>query len=242
MSNSPQDPQAVEINPAGPAHPSDSFAETLQLFWIKNRNLVLGCVSAILLAIVGKGGYDLYREHAQKVTGEEYAAAGNTTEKLIAFAKAHEGHPLAGAASLRVADEAYSAGRYLEAQLAYDKALPALKDTPFLGRAKLGSAMSIVMQSKQGEAETALRALMGDSTQFKGVRSEAGYQLANLLVDMGKREDAAKVIDQMLLIDPTGAWSQRALMLRNELPAPAAGAAPAAEPAAQDLKLSVPGK
>jgi len=240
MSNSPQDPQLVETTPAGPAHPSDSFAETLQLFWIKNRNLVLGCCSAILLVIVAKGGYDIYRDHMQKVTGEEYAVAGNSTEKLSAFAKAHEGHPLAGAASLRVADEAYTAGRYLEAQLAYDKALPALKGTPFLGRAKLGSAMALVMQSKQSEGETALRAILGDSTQFKGVRSEAGYQLANLLVDMGKREDAAKVIDQMLLIDPTGAWSQRALMLRNELPAAAAPSA--TEPSAQDLKLSVPGK
>lgn len=240
MTNFPKDPQAVEINPEA-AHPSDNFAENLQLFWLKNRNLILGCCSAVLLAIVAKGGYDMYVEHREKVIGQEYAEAGNAADKLNSFAKAHEGHALAGAAYLRVADEAYAGARYLEAQLAYDKSLPCLEGTPFLSRAKLGSAMSLVLQGKAAEGETALRALLADTNQFKGIRAEAGYHLATHLVAAGKPDEAGKVIDQLMLVDTGSVWVQRALMLRSELPQPAAAPA-ATEKQPEEPKLSLPVK
>jgi len=240
----PPNPKSA-ANPDVP-HPVDSFAEKMNHFWQRNRSAFLtGCV-LVLVAIFGKGVYDYYARQREKGIEQEYAAAG-APEKLKAFAVAQGDHSLAGAAWLRLADEAFAAGNYAEAIANYDKALPVLKDTPLAGRIKLGEAMARLLSGQTAEGESALNQIADDARQFKGLRSEAAYQLASNAAGAGKGEDVQKYVAKLMQIDGTSVWAQRAMMLRASTPVtvdaqPATPvAAPAAAPAG-DISIKVPGK
>ena len=229
--------EPVDPEQAQKVDPIDNITEHLELFWAKYQNLVYGIIIAVLLVIIGKGVWDWNVERRERAIGAEYAQAGSSVDKLRAFAATHEGHVLAGVSQLRIADEAYSAGRFGEAQLAYDKAVAVLADSPFVGRARLGSAISLVQQGKGSEAEPVLRRLADDATQFKVLRAEAAYHLASLHVEASRTEEARKACDLVLQIDAQGFWARRAGQLLETLPVVEA---PAKTEASGDLKLTLP--
>jgi len=234
-SGSPQNnPAEINVTPG--------FEEKLRLFWEKNSRLVLIACAAILLAIVGRGALEVMRGQKEQAIAADYAAAV-TSEQAKAFAARHEGHALAGAAHLRLADEAFQAGRYAEALASYEKAAAALKDWPFAGRIQLGQAMARLHSGQGPAAEAALKALADDTTQLKAVRAEAAYHLAVIAADAGRGEEASRLSEQIMSIDPESVWTQRALMLRTRIPVASstssAPATPAAEPAAADTVPSV---
>ncbi|MFA5264097.1 MAG: hypothetical protein WC378_09720, partial [Opitutaceae bacterium] len=185
------------------------------------------------------GVYQFYLERHEASIAQDYAAAGTSTDKLKQFAAGHEGHTLGGTAYLRIADEAYAAGKFGEAQTAYAKAIASLKDSPFGARAKVGAAMSILSAGNSSEGQLALKKIVDDSTQFKGLRTQACYQLASLASQAGNSGDVRKYTDQLLQIDASSPWAQYALLLRSKLPA-GADAKPA--PGNTEIKLSPPGK
>ena len=78
--------------------------------------------------------------------------------------------------------------------------------------------MAKLQAGKAAEGEAALKQLAADTAEPKGARVEAAYQLASLAVAAGKPEDARKYSDQVMQIDPTSPWTQRAFMLRANLP------------------------
>jgi hypothetical protein len=222
---------------------ASTFEEKLERFWDKNRSAILGACIAVLVAILAVGVWRLYQSSQEKGIENDYAAA-TTPEKLTAFAAAHPDHSLAGLALLRLADDAYTAGKFADAQAGYEKAATALKSGPFAARAQLGAAMSKLGAGKAAEGEAALKQISDDASQFKGVRSEATYHLAKLASDAGRVADVTKLSDQLMQADPSSPWAQRAFMLRASLPAPAApaaeankGAAPAAAPTMPAITL-----
>ncbi len=205
-------------DPNVPVHPVDSFSENLQLFWLKNQSaILLGC-GIVLAGILGRGGYQFYVEQREASIAKAYAAASISTEKLKQFAADNEGHALGGTAFLRVADEAYSAGKYDEDFTAYGKAIAAFKSSPFGARAQVGAAMSLVLSGKVTEGQAALKKVADDANQYKGLRTQACYQLASLAAQAGNSEDVKKFSDQLLQIDASSSWAQFALMLRAKQP------------------------
>jgi hypothetical protein len=190
-----------------------SFEDQLHVFWKKNGKIVIGVCVAILLGIVAKGGWDYVEAQKEEGIRQEYAAA-TTPEKLKAFAAAHSGHTLAGIAQLRIADDAFTAGKTAEAVAGYEAAIATLKTGPLAARAQLGLAISKILSGKTSEGEAALKALASDAGQLKGVRAEACYHLASLAVDASKPDDVRKFADQLMQIDPSSPWAQRAMMLR----------------------------
>ncbi len=220
-----------------------SFEDKLHLFWKKNGKAVLALCAVVLLGIVAKGGWDYLQ--AQKELDIEKAYAGATTsEQLKTFAAANAGHSLAGVAQLRLADEAYAAGKSADAIAAYDKAFAALKTGPLAARAQLGRALAKVQAGKAAEATTDLKQIAADTGQFKGVRAEAAYHLTSLAAEAANAAEVQKYSDQLMQLDPAGPWTQRALMLRASTPAaPAAMVAPAkAEAPAGGVQIKLPGK
>lgn len=201
-----------------PATPAPSFEETLQLFWIKHSKTVIAICAVILAGIVGKGAVEYYQVQREKGIAADYVAA-KSDEQLKAFIASHDDHQLAGVGWLRLADTAYTAGRYADAQANYAKASAVLKTGALAGRAALGAAISQVMAGKAGDGEAALKALADDAAQLKPIRSEAAYHLATTLLDAGKTTEVAKILEQCLSLDPTSAWAQRAMALRATLPA-----------------------
>lgn len=227
-----------------------SFEDKLQVFWQKYRTPIFALCALVLLAMLAKGGWDYMQRRKQADVQQAYAGA-TSSEQLKSFSAAQGDHPLAGVAQLRLADEAYAAGKAADAIAGYDKAISILKQGPLAARAQLGRALAKVQAGKAAEATAELKQLADDAKQFKAIRTEAAYHLTSLAVDAGNAADAQKYSDQLMQIDPTSPWTQRGLSLRASLPAPAAPAAQPAEkaaaPAKKDeaasgVKVNIPGK
>lgn len=206
-----------------------SFEDRLRIFWEKNSGAVLAGCALVLAVILAKGGYEIYTARQEKAVAAAYAVA-TTDEQLKSFAASNSGHVLGGLAQLRLADDAYNAGKYADARAAYEKASGILKTNTFGERARVGAAVSAVLAGSSAEGEAALKQLSADITLGKLVRAEATYHLASLAASAGNATEAIRLIEQVTVIDPEGPWVDRASMLRATLPkgAPAPAVAPAA--------------
>jgi tetratricopeptide (TPR) repeat protein len=230
MSNSsPNQPSASPNRPGDPADKTEvqpPFEEQLRAVWEKKENrttVLIGCV-LVVLVIIGWYGWKALAAARENEIQSVYSAA-TTPVRLRAFAQEHQGHPLAGAAYLKLADDAFTAGDYTAAIGDYDKAVAALPGPPFVTRALLGKAMCEIRSGKSTEGTAALRELAENGASVKAVRCEAAYHLASLAFDGGNFEDVAKYADLTMQIDAGGLWAQRAIQLRLQIPASAMPAA-----------------
>jgi hypothetical protein len=225
-----------------------TFEDKVNLFWKNYSKLIVAACVVVVLAIAGKGLMDYLARQKDEKIGQAYAAA-TTNDQLKAFAAAHAGHALAGIAHLRLADEAYGAGKPADAIAGYDTAATILADGPLGARARLGRALAKLNSGKAPEGTAELKALADDAKLPKAARAEAAYHLTGLAVEAGNAADAQKFVDQLTQIDPdprSNPWSQRAMMLRATLPATPPPASPVAEEkkadAAPAVKLEIPKK
>lgn len=216
-----------------------SFEDKLNLFWTKNGTAVLVVCGLIVAGILGKGGWDYLQGQKEGDVEKAYAAA-TTSDQLKAFAAANPEHSLAGVAQLRLADEAYAAGKSADALAGYEKAIALLKTGPLAARAQLGRAVAKLQAGKTAEGTTDLKAIADNAAVFKGLRAEAAYQLASLAAEAANGADVQKYADQLMQIDPTSPRSRDAMMLRASVPAPAA--TPVTAPGAVTAPVKAPGK
>jgi hypothetical protein len=220
-----------------------TFEDKVHLFWKKNHKAVYALCALILAGIVGRWAWGQMAESRELKVENAYAAA-TTPEQLKSFSDANAGHTLGGIAQLRIADEAYKAGKTADAATAYDKAATMLKDGPLAARAKLGRALAKVQAGKAPEGTDELKKLADDAGQNKAVRAEATYHLTSLAVEAGNAADAQKYVEQLGKIDQGSQWLSRAMSMRASMPATPAPAAPGAktESAQPVLNLNLPGK
>jgi len=239
--NAGDDRNLVAVDPATAL----SFEDRVQIFWDKYRTAIFAFCGMVLLGIVAKGAWDYFARQKQVEIGSAYAAA-TTTEQLTSFSAAHSGHPLAGIAQLRIADEAYAAGKSAEAITGYDKAISDLESGPLAARAHLGLALAKIQGGKTSEGVNELKQLANDAKQLKAIRSEALYHLTSLAVDARNAADAQKASEDLMKLDPMSAWTQRAIALRGTLPAAPVTSTPEAEKKAGDassgVQINVPGR
>jgi hypothetical protein len=219
-----------------------SFEDRVTLFWEKNRKIIYLVCGLIVGGIVGRGALDYSARQKELAVQAAYAAA-TTNDQLKSFASAHTGHALAGVALVRIADTAYQAGKAAEAVSAYDSALSALKTGPLAARAKLGRALSKAVSGKVADGTAELKTLADDTAELKSIRAEALYHLTSLAVDAVNAADAQKYVDQLMKLDVSSSWTQRAMALRASLPAAPAAAEPAKAGApASGVEVKLPGK
>lgn len=197
--------------------PAPDFAASMHVFWEKNRSSIYILCAAVLVGIVGREGWQYFSAMRERDIEAEYAKVAGATDRLTAFAAEHPGHPLAGVALLRLADEKYTAGDFKTATANYTKAAEQLNNEALKGRAKLGAAMSQLGAGDQAAGETVLKALSADAALVKTVRAEATYHLALLAKEAGKTDELKKLVEEVSKIDPTSAWAQRAFVLRATL-------------------------
>lgn len=230
----PNEPSVKPARPddrAGKPDVEPPFEEQLRALWEKKENrttVFVGC-AVVALAIIGWYGYKAFEAQRENEIEASYSAAV-TPARLRTFAKENQGHPLAGAACLKLADDAYTAGNYAAAVDDYDRAAATLAGTPFASRAILGKAMCQIRSGKTTEGAAVLRQLAEDAAQRKAVRCESAYHLATLAFDAGNFDDCTRLIDLVMQVDASGVWAQRANQLRLHVPVAAApGAAQAQE-------------
>ena len=231
---------------AADATPAVTFEDKVQLFWKRNRGAVLGLCVLVLLGLVAKEGWQYLQRKKDLDVRQAYAAA-TTPEQLKAFAVAHPEHPLGGIAQLRMADDAYKAGKAADAVAGYDKAIAALKEGPLVARAQIGRALAKVQSGKAAEGQAELKKIADDAGQLKAVRAEAAYHLTALAVETGDAAEAQKRVDQLTQIDIASPWTQRAMALRSTLreekgAATGPGKDAAAKDATPGVQVKIPGK
>jgi len=217
-----------------------TFEDRLRIYWQKNGKSVVALVVIVLLAILAKGAWD-YRTAQREVELQRDFAAATTPAQLKAFVTANPNHVLAGVARLQLADADYAAGRSTEAVYGYEDAISALKTGALASRARLGAAMAKIQGGKTAEGEAALKVLAADANETKATRTEAAYQLASLASVAGRSDDVKKYSDQVMALDPSSPWLQRALMLRANLPVAESAPTPAATPSSTPA-VTFPGK
>lgn len=222
----PESSHNSQAQDTAPLHPAETFGVQLQMFWAKNRTAILIGCALVLVAILGKGGYDMYVEQREAGIAKEYAEA-RTSEKLKVFTTVHANHLLAGVAWLRLADEEYTAGRYSEAAANYAKALPLLKEFPLQGRARLGAAVSKLQAGQTADGVAALKLIAESASELKSLRTEAAYLLTSQAASNGNAADVQKYADMIDQIDGQSPWAQRAAMLRASVAPEAAPMVPA---------------
>ena len=217
-----------------------AFETAIHAFWVRNRQgMLVMCVTA-LLAIVGTYAWQSIAAGREADVQAEYAKISDQPVKLEGFANANSGHPLAGVAWLRLADEKFSAGDFKTAAADYQKATGSLKNDALLGRAKLGAAMSQLNGGDVAGGSAALKAVSADTTLAKGARAEAAYQLVSLAADAGHADEVKRLAEEVSKIDATSMWAQRATLLVTS-PAIAAKAGDT-KPADAGLTFKTPGK
>ncbi|HVZ66214.1 MAG TPA: tetratricopeptide repeat protein [Lacunisphaera sp.] len=221
-------------DPAAAAHAHVDL--TLHEFWERNRSVVLGACVVALLLLIGREAVQYFSAQREKSVQAEFAQVADSPAKLSAFAEGHAGHPLAGVAWLKLADDKFTAGDFSGAATAYQKATDNLHNDALRSRARLGAAVSQVNGSDKAAGTAALKAIYADAALPKTARAEAGYHLATLALDAGNFDEVRKLVDEIGRLEPTSTWSQRATVLLASLPA---SAQPANNPAGLTFK---PGK
>jgi tetratricopeptide (TPR) repeat protein len=206
-------PPAGTQTPEQPVAIQPGFEDAVQVFWDKNRRLILLACAAALMVVIGREGWSYYSAQREQGVREEFARTADRPEQLAAFAKAHESHALASIALLRIADQRYAAGDHRQALEQYNKAIAGLKNPTLLGRARLGAAMSQLLSGDKAAAEAALKAIGADAGLAKSLRAEATYHLASLALEAGNKAEVDRLVAELSKIDPTGVWAQRSTSL-----------------------------
>lgn len=242
--------------PAGETQPADasapaaalSFDEKLRQFWSRNRVVIISVFVIVVVSIVGKGLWEIIQDQRENSIAADYAKL-TSDDQLKSFAADREGHLLGGVAYLRLADNAYSAGKFADAVPLYAKASDSLKGNILAHRAVIGGAVSKVMAGDRSAGEAALKAIASDLNQPASTRAEATYHLAVLASTGGDDAALQGYVTQISTLSPQSVWAQRAATLRAEAglaAAPAASAAatamaPASTPKADDApKVTFP--
>jgi hypothetical protein len=213
----PSAPQSSGDDRAFATATATGLEDRLQRFWEKNRGAITAVLVIIALGIIARGGYDYFKAQREHRIQQDYAAAV-TPEQLKSFAATHAQHVLGGVAQLRLADEAYTAGKSTEAIAAYGQAATVIKTGPLASRARLGEAMAKLQAGQTANAEAALKTLANNTSEALSVRSEALYQLANLAAATGKSADVTAYADQLMQIDPASPFAERVIALRASQP------------------------
>ena len=206
----PSDPLATTPIPV-------PFDERFRQAWERNANAIYAACGIVIAGILAKGAWDYLVAQKEIGTRKEYAAC-NSTEAFRAFAASHAGHPLAGVADLRVADNAYGLGHFADAVAGYERAIGELPASPFQSRAKLGLAIAQAQSGRAADAQAGLRQILNDPNQLNTIRCEAGYHLAEVAFAAGRAEEVQRLAEQLMQIDPSSAFAERAFALRAEMP------------------------
>lgn len=210
------------------ASPVITLEDRMRGFWDSYRKVIYVVCALVVLGIIGKGALEYSEAQREEGVRKAYVAA-TTPEQLKAFAAANASHSLAGVAHLRMADDAYKAGKASDAAASYEKASGILKTGPLAARARLGLALSHVLAGKSADGAKVLGQVAADEKEFKAVRAEAIYHLCSIAAEAGQADEVQKRVDELMKLDVSSPWTQRAMSLRASLPPAAAPAAPAAD-------------
>ncbi len=199
------------------AYKEASLEDRVYLIWHKYSSWIVAVVIAVFAGLILYFALIFLAERRETAIREAYAAA-TTPEARETFVRENAGHPLAGAASLELADQRFEGEDYEGAAEFYAFAAESLTGHPLKGRARLGEAVAYVMLDRPEDAERVLAGLAGDEDILQSVRMEAKYSLASLAFEQGDYDRVRDLARELEEEDMMGFWSNRTRMLVDDIP------------------------
>lgn len=200
------------------ATPEISPEDRLWLYWNRFKGGIIACIAAAILGLIGMQSYHyLKAARLKEVQGAFLAACTNNERPLFITTYPHS--PLTGIACLEEAQLLQDKGDMAGAAHVFEQAFGPLKNSPLLGRARLGQALALALSHNTAEAITCFESIAGDKTLLDTFRAEAAYQRALLAVQAEDNEAAAHWVSQAMEMPEAGLWAHKAEMLRLVLPA-----------------------
>lgn len=192
--------------------------DRLWLYWNRFKGGIIACIAAAILGLIGMQGYHYLQEARLKEVQRAFLAACANNERPL-FITTYPHAPLAGIACLEQAQILQDKGDIAGAARVFEQAFTPLKDSPLLGRARLGQALALALNHNTAEAITCFENIARDKALLDTFRAEAAYQRALLAVQAEDNETAADWVTQAIEMPEAGLWAHKAEMLRLVLPA-----------------------
>jgi len=181
------------------------FEDKVWLWWRDNKNFVIFTVFVAFAIIIGVQGWRWF-ENQQTIAVQKAYLTVTDNDSLLAFAQENASSPLAGVAALRLADEAYDAGNFVQSADFYAKASESLANTTMFSRARLGLAFALLNADKIEEGKKALQEIVNDKTAHRAFHAQASYHLGVLTFDEGGKE----ILSNLQADETAGVWASMA--------------------------------
>lgn len=163
-----------------------------EIFWEKNRSVILFGGAIILAIALAVAIWLISRQSARRAAEELFAGARDPGAWREVIARYPQSAPAANA-YLLLANSLRAEGKLEESSSLYQKFLSVFSSRPLAGGARLGVAENLAVEGKPDEALAALRDLQArDSGSF--VAPFAALLEGRALIRMGKMEEARKVL------------------------------------------------
>ncbi|WP_309400119.1 tetratricopeptide repeat protein [Cerasicoccus maritimus] len=200
----------------------DAFAEAdledrAWLYWQNNKGTIIAAIVIAILGVVGVNTWKMMQANQVANLQEDYSLAIGDAEKLQSFGAANSDTALGGIATLKAADDKYTAGEFETAIGLYQQSVPALKDTVIVGRARLGVGMSQIKAGQTDAGKATLTTLMDSAAILAAIRAEAALEVAQLELASGNRDAAQKILENVTEMENVTYWKRMAeALIRSE--------------------------
>jgi len=171
-----------------------------ELFWEKNRSVILICIG-VVLALAAAVVMWLFSAHNARQAAESLlAGANNPVAWRELIAKYPDSVP-AGNAYFLLADSMREQGNLEESSALYQKFLAVFPESPLIGGARLGLAENLAVAGKTDEAIAALREVQEKESSSYAAPFAALLE-GRILIRSGKFEEARKVFSNLVSTYP----------------------------------------
>ncbi len=198
--------------------PDADLEDRFNDFWKRNGPAIFLAIAVIAIVVTGYQTIEYFGERREAAVRSEFGEVMGDPAALVSFAQEHEGRSIGGMAYLMLANDEYAQARYRAAADHYHKAAEALVETPIVGRARLGAAMSLMKLGQFAEGEAILQDLAGNQAIPGVVRAEAAYNLGVAYWERENYEALSEQLDFIEDMEESGYWGFRAMQLRERIP------------------------
>jgi tetratricopeptide (TPR) repeat protein len=171
-----------------------------ELFWQKNRSIILVCGAVVLVAIAAVAIW-LFNAHSARQAAESLLARANGPAAWREVIARYPNSMPAADAYLLLADSLREQGKLEESSALYEKFLAVFPKNPLVGGARLGLAENLAVAGKTDEALVALRELQEKNSGSYAAPFAALLE-GRMLVRLGKYEEARKVLSNLVSTYP----------------------------------------
>lgn len=194
------------------------FDDKLWLWWQENRNSILTTFAILVIGVAGIELVKIFRQQAFENMQKDFLEARASTNTLENFGERHRSQPLGGLALLKVADERFEEGAFMEAERLYGEASESLAETPISARARLGQAVSALENGDVDKARIRLSQLADDPSVLSSFRAEAAFRLGIAALENDDISAANNWLSKAESLDTTESWKTQVEALRRDLP------------------------